>query len=161
MLGYVYGHDAAVCDFVSQMIPSCRMLGFPDTSKAIGVIESGRLIAGIVYHNWDPEAKVIEISGAALPHHYWLSRETIRRMYQYPFLQIGCQMVVQRNDAENERLLYMLARYGYSLIKIPRMLGRDKDGVLACLTYEDWRDNKFNKRFRHYVPDTEFAEAAE
>ena len=53
MLGYVYGHDAAVCDFVSQMIPSVRMFGFPDTSKAIGVIEDGRLIAGIVYHNWD------------------------------------------------------------------------------------------------------------
>jgi hypothetical protein len=92
------------------------------------------LIAGLVYHNWDPEAGTIEISGAALPGHFWLTRPTLARMYQYPFLQCNCQMVVQRTPADNERLLYILARYGYSFVTVPRLLGRDRDCVVCTLT---------------------------
>jgi RimJ/RimL family protein N-acetyltransferase len=142
---YLYGHDDLVADFVAALIPSCRERGF-GRAKAIGVMDNaGRLIAGIVYHNYDPDAELIEISGAALPKTYWLTRETLRRMYEYPFLQVGVQMIVQRNAADDEYLLGVLARYGYAFIRIPRMLGRDRDGVLCTLTYEDWIANKFNR----------------
>jgi hypothetical protein len=160
---YLYGHDEIVAHFVSQLIPSCRERGFPSTARAIGVIDDdGLLIAGLVYHNYEPEAEIIEISGAALPKKYWLTRETLRRMYQYPFLQIGCQMVFQRNSANDERLLGMLAAYGYTLIRVPRMLGRDHDGVICTLTYEDWADNRFNRRFKHHLemPDVRADECA-
>jgi hypothetical protein len=78
-------------------------------------------------------------------------------MFEYPFLQVGVQMIVQRNSADDERLLGVLARYGYMFVPVPRMLGRDKDGVLCLLTYEDWRDNKFN---RHEAQDERPAERA-
>ena len=55
MLDYVYGHDALIADFVARLIPHCRR-GFGPNIKAMGVIEGGDLIAGIVWHNWDPEA---------------------------------------------------------------------------------------------------------
>ena len=150
MLDYVYGHDQAVADFVASMIPRCRTRGF-GPCKAIGVVDDGRLIAGLVYHNWEPEAEIIEMSGAALPGRQWLTRGTIARMYQYPFLQVGCQMIVQRNSVDDDRLLRQLAVYGYTFIRIPRMLGRDKDGVLCLLTYEDWVNNRFNRRFGHHL----------
>jgi hypothetical protein len=152
MLRYLYGHDEAVAHFVAQLIPSCRVRGFERNAKSIGIIDdNGLLIAGLVYHNYDPVSEIIEISGAALPGKYWLTRETIKRMYQYPFLQVGCQMVFQRNSAEDERLLGMLATYDYTLIRVPRMLGRDKDGVICTLTYEDWANNRFNKRLKHHL----------
>jgi RimJ/RimL family protein N-acetyltransferase len=162
MLDYVYGQDDIVAGFVAQMIPTCSERGF-GRCKTVGVIDQdGKLIAGIVYHNYDPDAGIIEISGAALPGKVWLTRETIKRMYQYPFLQLRCQMVVQRNSADDERLLFMLSRYGYAFVPVPRMWGRDKDGVLCLLTSEAWADNKFNQRFRHHLMlDKEFAEAAE
>lgn len=162
MLEYAYGYDQAVAAFVANLIPTVRERGFAPTARAIGIVDGTELIAGLVYHNWDPDAGVIEISGAALPGRHWLTRETIKRMYQYPFLDCGCQMVVQRNDASDERLLGMLAAYDYHFVRIPRMLGRDKDGVLCCLTYEAWCNNRFNKRFRHHVVDEyEMKEAAE
>jgi len=145
MLDYVYGYDALVADFVAQLIPHCRR-GFGPNAKAIGIIDDGNLIAGLVYHNYDPEAEIIEISGAALPGKYWMTRRTIAQMYGYPFLQIGCQMVVNRVRADDERQLSMLARYGYAFHKVHRMYGRDSDGVLCTLTYEDWMSNRFNKR---------------
>lgn len=153
MLDYVYGHDQIVADFVARLIPHCHR-GFGPHAKAMGVVDAngaGVLLAGIVWHNWDPEAGIIEISGAALPGQPWLTRETIRRMYQYPFHVCGCQMVVQRTPIDDERLLAMLARYGYAFIKIPRLFGRGRDGVICCLTKEAWQANRFNKRLHHHL----------
>jgi hypothetical protein len=155
MLDYVYGYDEIVARFVAQLIPSCRERGFPQASKAIGIIKGVELIAGVVYHNYEPEAGIIEISGAALPGYQWVTRETLKRSYVYPFLTCGVQMIVQRTPAEDERLLGMLAALNYSLIKVPRMFGRDKDGVLCCLTYEAWVESKINKRFKFHLADPE------
>lgn len=150
MLDYVYGHDQVIAGFVASLIPHCRR-GFGQHCKAVGVIRDDRLIAGIVWHNWDPDAAIIEISGAALPRSNWLTRETIRRMYGYPFLQCGCQMVVQRTPADDTRLLGMLAAYDYSFVTVPRLFGRDRDGVICSLTREAWSANRFNQRFKHHV----------
>jgi RimJ/RimL family protein N-acetyltransferase len=159
-LDYVYGYDGIVSAFVARLIPHCHR-GFGLNIKTIGIVDDGELIAGIVYHNWDPEAAVIEISGAALPGEPWLSRETLKRMFQYPFLECKCQMIVQRFPADDERQKYIMARYGYALIHVPRMFGRDRDGVLALLTDEDWANNKFNRRLGHHVWTEPVREAAE
>jgi len=154
---YVYGHDEAVANFTAALIPHVGDRGFGPHIKAMGVIdEDGKLIAGVVFHNYDPDAGIIEISGAALDKR-WITRETIARIYQYPFLFCGCQMVIQRVPADSENVLRILAAYGYTFIKIPRLFGRERDGVLCTLTYEDWIDNKFNKRFRHYLPEQQEA----
>lgn len=159
MLHYVYGHDEVVARFVAQLIPHAQR-GF-ENARAIGILdEEGKLIAGLVYHNYDPEAAIVEISGAALPRKQWLTRGTIARMYQYPFLTIGCQMVVQRTPADDTRLLRQLAAYDYSFIKIPRLFGRGRDGVVCCLTYEDWAKNRFNQRLKHHLTDAKLEEAA-
>jgi len=158
MLQYVYDRSEVIAPFVASMIPACRERGFGKCST-IGVVEGGMLIAGIVYHNWNPEAGVIEISAAAVPGHYWLTRETLRQMYEYPFITCGCQMVMNIVAADNEAHLFVLARFGYSLIRIPRLLGRDKDSVVCLLTIEDWRANKFNKRLRQHA-EPELSEAA-
>src|SRR4051812_13429255 len=87
MLDYVYGHDQVVANFVAALIPHCRR-GFTN-AKCIGVINDEKLIAGLVYYNYDPEAEIIELAGAAIPGINWLTRGTIARMYAYPFLQVG------------------------------------------------------------------------
>lgn len=156
MLDYVYGHDEIVAPFVAQLIPHCQR-GFGPNAKAIGIIEDGALIAGLVYYNYDPESEIIEIAGAALPGKYWMTRGTLVRMYGYPFLQVKCQMVVNRVPADDERQLWMLARFGYALVKVPRMFGRERDGVLCLLTYEDWIANKFNARLRQDLMSLEEA----
>jgi RimJ/RimL family protein N-acetyltransferase len=159
MLDYVYHHDQIIAQFVASLIPECRVRGFGPNIKAMGIIDDGDLIAGMVYHHWDPDAGVIEMSGAAIPGKQWLSRETLRRMYVYPFRDCACQMVTMRVAADNERLLRQLAALNYSFIKIPRLLGRDRDAVCCLLTYEDWVGNKINRRFKHYE-DAQLSEAA-
>jgi RimJ/RimL family protein N-acetyltransferase len=159
MLDYVYGYNEIVSQFVAGLIPHCRR-GFGPNAVAMGVVKGDRLIAGIVYHNYDPEAGIIEISGAAIPRSNWITRETLRRMYQYPFLQLDCQMIAQRNPIENESLLRILAAYDYDFIKVPRMFGREKDGVLCLLTREAWENNKFNRRYHHHIVNDNPVEVA-
>jgi RimJ/RimL family protein N-acetyltransferase len=160
MLDYVYGHDETVAHFVAQLIPVMGGREFAPASKAIGVIdEDGRLIAGLVYHNWDERAGTIEMSGAALPGKYWLTRETLKRIYQYPFLQMGCQMVIMR-VAEDNVVLRTLKQLGYAFVRIERLLGRNKDGIVCTLTFEAWSDNKINRKYRHCVVDVDPIEEA-
>lgn len=151
-LQYLYGYDEIVCKFVASLIPRGRLRTFNADARTIGILDAdGKLIAGLVYHNYDADAETIEISGACIPGVQWLTRGTIARFYGYPFLQLGCQMIYQRTPASDERLLGQLAAYDYSFIKIPRMFGRHIDGVLCMLTYEAWANNRFNKRFKHHL----------
>jgi hypothetical protein len=158
MYRYLFGEDRTVADFVAQLVPHVRRFG--EDARTIGVLrEDGALIAGLVYTNYDQDFGTIEMHGASIDPH-WLTRGTIERMYRYPFVQVGAQMLVQRTPIENERLLRQLAVYNYTFIKIPRMFGRGKDGVLCLLTYEAWCENRFNKRFRHHLDDEPAIEEA-
>jgi hypothetical protein len=123
------------------------------------VDHDGSLLAGLIYYNWDPDAQIIEMAGASRSPRF-LTRETIRRQYQYPFLQLGVQMIVQRTPADDTRLLRQLATYNYAFIKMPRLFGRDRDGVICMLTIEDWQNNRFNKRLHHHVVDELLEDAA-
>lgn len=110
--------------------------------KTMGVVRDGNLIAAMVFHNWNPECGVIEISGAGTDKR-WLSRVTLRAMFAYPFEDIGCQMVVMRVSERNEALARMLTVYGFKSHRIPRLRGRDEDEIIFTLTDDDWRANRF------------------
>jgi hypothetical protein len=152
MLRYVYDQSETVAHAVAKMIPHLHGRPF-GKCKAIGIIdEQGRMIAGLVYHNWLPEAGVIDLSVAALPGTGWFSRETVWRMYAYPFLDADVQMVSHLVPADATHSLRQLATLGCMLIEIPRILGRERDGVLGLLTREAWEDSKFHQRCARSAP---------
>ena len=133
-----------VAAFVAWRIPHCRR-GFGE-NQSMGVLDDeGRLVAGVVYHNHDPEAGLIEMSGASLTPR-WLTRRVLVEMYWYPFIHCGCHTAVMRVPADDERLLYILARYGYKFIDFPMLFGRERDGKICRLTVEAWAANKFNQQ---------------
>lgn len=112
--------------------------------QAMAVMEDGELIAGIVFHNWEPDAGVIEISGAGTSKR-WLTRQTLRAMFSVPFEQWGCQCLVMRVDPDDAALTRMLTAYGFELFVIPRLRGRDKAEHVFVLTDDSWKANKFNR----------------
>lgn len=117
----------------------------------LAVFDDDELIAVMVYHNYEPDAGVIEISGAALTSglRYWLTHDVLAEMYRYPFMELGVQMVVQRTPAENARLLRLLKRLGFSFYTIPRLRGRDKDEVICTLTDDFWQSNRLIPKEKH------------
>jgi RimJ/RimL family protein N-acetyltransferase len=149
MIEFLYDHDEDVARFVATLVPHCAR-GFAKC-KTIGILAAdGRLIGGLVYHNYDPEAEIMEISGAATDPR-WLTRPTLRRMFEYPFIECGCQLVVMRVPVTNERLLRQLAAYNFSFTLLPRLFGRELDGVIATLTDDAWLANKFSTQFYRHL----------
>jgi orotate phosphoribosyltransferase len=158
-LDYLYGYDEVVAKFVSDRIPQVKERGF-GKCKAIGVTDGARMIAGIVYHNYDPDAGVLQISVAAEPGTRWCTPETLRRLYQFPFLQAGCQMVIQIVPAEDVGAQRQMAAMNHTLTRIPRLLGSTRDAVLGQLTVEDWIDSKVCRRYGHHQTEAQTNEAA-
>ncbi|MGV2052609.1 N-acetyltransferase [Agrobacterium sp. 22-209-1] len=113
--------------------------------QAMAICEDDKLIGGMVWHNYEPEAGVIEISGAATSSK-WLTRKTLAAMFGIPFKEWGIQCLVMRVAPEDEALHRMLKAYGFDLYVIPRLRGRDRDEHVFILTDDAWRASKFNRK---------------
>lgn len=111
----------------------------------MAILDGDTLIAGMIYHNWEPDAGIIEISGAGIDKR-WLNRETLRRMFDVPFKDWQCQAVVMRVSDHDRPLHRMLTAYGFDKYSIPRLRGRDEGENVFVLTDDAWRENKFNRR---------------
>jgi RimJ/RimL family protein N-acetyltransferase len=141
----LFGRDEQVARFVADMIPGCEA-GFGNC-KAIGVVddETGELVAGMVFHDWQPGPGLIQISSASLTPR-WLTAEVRHKMFSYPFDEVGCQMVVLQVSAANERMVRIAKAFGFTPHFIARMRGRNEDGYVFTLTDDAWRNSKFTRK---------------
>lgn len=114
-------------------------------SVTMAVFENKTIQAGVAFHDFQPKAGVIEIS-AASENRRWLTRDVLKNIFNYVFIEARCQMCVARIDPDNTSLLRIFKAYGFNDIRIPRLLGRDKDQIILTLTEEDWAANKFNRK---------------
>ncbi|HEV7321589.1 MAG TPA: GNAT family N-acetyltransferase [Ensifer sp.] len=135
--------NQVIADFVSAHIPGCSR-GFADFTT-MGVLDNAALVAGVVYHNYAPEAGVIELSAASTSKR-WLTRPVLRAMFGYPFDEIGCQMIVLRVSERNAGMIAIAERFGFSPHRIPRLRGRDEAEILFTLTDNAWRAHPANRR---------------
>ncbi len=124
--------------FVAAQIPGCER-GWQNFS-AIGFEEEGRIVAGIVYHNWSPESGVIELTAASL-HRRWLTRERLALVFGYPFS--FCRMAVARIDQGNTRARRIWRSLGAKEHVIPGLRSPTSAEVVYTLDRADWQAGKF------------------
>ena len=161
MIEFVYGHDEEVAKFIATFAHGQLANANFGRCKTIGVVdEEGKLIAGVVYFDYKQKAATIEIGAAAITSR-WFNRATYRRIFEYPFLECGCQMVLAHIRADNAYLLSQFARMNFNLTIVPRLYGRGDDGVLCTLTDDQWLDCSIAKRiYRDANKRREMEEAA-
>lgn len=138
--------NAALANWCAAHIGLPRPFEPPFTT--MGVFDRETLAAVILYNNFQPEAGVIEIHGAAETAR-WLPRPVLYQMFSYPFDQVGCQAVIMRVSERNTRLLRILTAYGFDSVVIPRLRGRDEGERIFWLTDDVWRANGFHKENAH------------
>jgi len=143
----VYGLSVPVRNFIAEHIAHVGPGGLPEGSYSIGVADdANQIVGGFCYHDWRKENGVCEISGASTDRH-WLTRQVLFELFAFPFNKLGCQMVVMRHKPEDKALARMLGAYGFKTVRLPRMFGRDADGLISTLTVEDWRANGFHRNY--------------
>ena len=114
----------------------------------MAVTDNDRLVAVAVYHNYDPDCGVVEISSASISK-LWLTRPILKTMFETAYIGLGCQTVVIRVSPSDKPMQRMLKSYGFTCTIIPRLRGRHEDDMIFTLTDDAWRTNKFNMKVYH------------
>lgn len=137
-----WGHPEIIIPMVAALAHATEDFG---PCVTVGVADdAGNLIAGFVFHNYDERAGVIECSGAAVSPR-WCRRAVLRELMGYVFNTAGCQMVVARTAKDNWAVRRLWGALGAVEHVIPRMKGRDADGVILRITDDAWRKSKLNE----------------
>lgn len=127
-----------VCELIWQKAEAIR------DYCSMGVFSRDQLVAGTLYHNWQPETGVIELTSASLEKR-WLTRPVINAMFELPFQRLGCQMVVLRVREDNDNMQGIARSFGFDEYFIPRLGGRDKGEHIFTFTDDQWASSKFRK----------------
>lgn len=133
----IYGDDQHVADWVAQRIPH---LGSDDfgTCVALGVATETKLIAGVVYHDYQPAHSTIQLSMAAV-NPMWARRENLRELLAYPFQQIGVHKAWIATPLANDHGLRTFYKIGFKREAVlAHHFGRRKHAVIARMLKPDF-----------------------
>ncbi len=141
MTGIVYGQNEIVAGFAAMLLGyrtgfgECQTIGFTD--------RDGRLVAAIIYHNYQPDNGVIEISAASTCR-TWLTKSRLREIFDYPY-RIGCRMIVTRTGEHNHRVRRIWRSLRADEYVIPALRSPTEGEVIFTLPKETWEAGKFGK----------------
>lgn len=134
----VWGHKDVVAPTVQKIIGLPR--GWGNCQTAAVVDSDSRFAAGLVFHNYDPEAGVIEVSAGAL-NPKWAQRQVLRDAFAYVF--DVAQLAVARTAEDNMRVRRLWRAFGADEYIIPRLRGRDSAECILTLTDDSWHNSRF------------------
>lgn len=149
-LDYVWGgqrapkENLAIGKFVSQNTWGNDHELFSGYTS-LGVVKGDRLIAGVIYHDYKPKPKTVEISCAAIDP-TWLRGPTLYLMYSYPFEQMGCRVIGTGNAESNKRLHRQLERLDHRKYVIDDYWGEGEDCYFWTLTKKAYQSNNLINR---------------
>ena len=124
----LYGADAAVAGLVKQL---GDVKGDWPWYAALGVVKGGRLVGGVVFHDWRPDAYDIQITaGFETPR--WCSPLTLTQILRYPIEQLGCRRCTAFTAMSNRKARFFLERLGF---ECEGVLRKGHDGVEDRLVY--------------------------
>ena len=134
--------NTSVGNFVSELIWGEPDMFGPFCSLAIA--DDRRLVAGVIYHNYQPHEGTIEISCASIIRK-WMTRDVIVTAIDMPFKELDCQAIVARHSKDAKHIRHIWNALGAKEYEIPRLRGKDDPPeIVSVLTDDAWAVSKFN-----------------
>ena len=139
----IYGLDAEFAAWVAARLPhvgadlgfgNCRAVGV-----AQGVAPEDKLLAGVVYHDWQPKASTIQISCAARSP-LWAHPDTLAELLAIPFERMGVNKIWMAIPHTNERAI----RFNVNSLHMKRegplrhQFGPGIHAVIVGMTRGEW-----------------------
>lgn len=134
-----WGHEDLAVPYAAKRLGFAR--GFGPCTSAV-VMKGDSIAAVLIFHNWHPEAGVIEVSAVA-DDPQWAQRGILKQASGYIYGQLQCQMALARCDAANGRVRRLSKALGASEYIIPRLRGKDADEAILTLTDDAWAASRF------------------
>ena len=139
----VLDQGPGVAQWVEARIP--HMNGQPfGPSSAIGVVtDAGVPIAGVVFHDYQPQYANAMISVASdTPR--WLTKRLITGIMRVPFVQYGLNRLTAITPPGEISVSRFLTKFGFRREGVVRLGLGNQDAVIWGLLPTDWKWSKFN-----------------
>jgi RimJ/RimL family protein N-acetyltransferase len=136
------GHDDAVARFVAQFAPVERPLFVPPYF-AFGVLkENGSLVAGVVFSDWKPDFRTLELSVAALSYASF-STQIVSALGDFAFGQLNAFRIFARTESRNRRAQNLLRHIGFTQEAVQgHYYGEGKHASCWRLIKPEWGKSK-------------------
>lgn len=145
-MNVLYGHTEFVTAWVKARVGATAGDSF-GPSTALGVMDKSRLIAGVVFHDWQPAFRTIQASCAA-DDPRWAMRGILSEILSYPFYQIGVNRINTIAAADNTRAREFNKRLGMTEECVAVEWLGDRDAVFYRLLKREWEVGRFCKKER-------------
>ena len=106
----IYGHDRELALWAGKHLGYEGAIGAPQNPVAIGVERSGRIVAAAVFYDY--RLTSIEVTFVTTTPR-WASRDNIKAILSYPFLQLRCRRLTAITEACNVEARAFLRRLGF------------------------------------------------
>ena len=106
----VFNHHADVCNWASNILFG-HYGAFDDKARAMAVIKDDRIIATVVYTDYQPGIS-IEMSIATVDK-TWATRHNIKAFFSYPFIDLGVKRVTTLCSANERDIIMFNKRLGF------------------------------------------------
>lgn len=113
-----------IAEYVIQRIGSDNTPDDLFRYVTIGLIKDNKLVAGLIYYDYTGTSISVHIGGH--PNKRWLTKELLKVMFHYPFIQLGVNRITGYVAAKNK-----------DAIKFDEKLGFVREGVLRKATKDD------------------------
>lgn len=110
MPSLVLDSDNIISSWVAERIPVVAGGDF-GKCEALGVM-TDKLIAGVVYHDYQPAYRTIQMSMASISP-MWARKDIIRALLAYPFRQLDCFKVYVAVELQNTHALKTNRHIGF------------------------------------------------
>ena len=138
MLTYFSDRTEWVCAWVAERITGYRSNEFQPCSS-IGVMRGGQLVAGIIFNNFRKKSRDIHLTVAAENKH-WMSRQTLRVVFNYVFNQLGCIRLTVVIAKKNKRARKLALGLGFQYEgKLRKGIDGLEDAVIYGMLHNECR----------------------
>ena len=136
------GLNVALNEFVAKRIGPRGWNSLRTAS--LGCFSGQEIVGATVFHDWNPEAGTMAMSGAGEPG--WMTLKHLFLAHWYIFEASNCQLAILQVSERNDRMRRTAEHFGYTGHVIPRLRGRNEAEVVYTLPVEDWLASKFTQR---------------
>lgn len=127
----IFDADQHVARWVAARIPGYTQ---SQAARALGVIKNDRLVAGVVYENFN--GVHVEAAIAAEPGTAWASRQTLHSLFYYPFTMLGCEAISVSVPSTNLESLNLATKLGFEPEAIVALAAHDQSSLIVL---KAWR----------------------
>ena len=106
----IWDRPDPVAAWVAARIPHVDEFG---PCKGAAVIAANKMVAGVVFHDYQPQNESVQISMAA-DSPLWARKTTIAELLHYPFEQLDCYKVWTATPIDNTMALRVNEHIGFT-----------------------------------------------